>query len=144
MEERAEGSSPAGLVSERSPGRRLPERRIAHPDSKPPQAHRAPRVCAERESLYADMQPLVRHLLHRYGQDPELRQDLEGEIYCRFCQLLEAYDPRSDTWKRLSPMPTPRESLCAVAAKDAAVVGPIVAEPNVMTSPTPPAALRMR
>src|SRR5204863_8553972 len=46
-----------------------------------------------REALFADMQPLVRRLLHQYGQDPELRQDLEGEIYCRFCQLVEAYDP---------------------------------------------------
>src|SRR5437764_6870695 len=39
------------------------------------------------------MQALVRRLLHQYGQDPELRQDLEGEIYCRFCQLVAAYDP---------------------------------------------------
>ena len=43
--------------------------------------------------LYADFQPLVQRLIRQYGEDPELRQDLEGEIYCRFAQLLEAYDP---------------------------------------------------
>jgi RNA polymerase sigma factor (sigma-70 family) len=48
---------------------------------------------AEREALYADLQPLVRRLIRQYGTDPELRQDLPGEIYCRFCRLLEDYDP---------------------------------------------------
>ena len=49
--------------------------------------------CAiERESLFADFQPLVRRLVRQYGEDPELRQDLAGEIYCRFCTLLDSYD----------------------------------------------------
>src|SRR5437016_13250899 len=39
------------------------------------------------------MQPLVRRLIRQYGDTPELRQDLSGEIYCRFCSLLDAYDP---------------------------------------------------
>ncbi|HTE20591.1 MAG TPA: sigma-70 family RNA polymerase sigma factor [Armatimonadota bacterium] len=46
----------------------------------------------ERESLFADFQPLVRRLVRQYGEDPELRQDLAGEIYCRFCALLDSYD----------------------------------------------------
>jgi RNA polymerase sigma factor (sigma-70 family) len=51
------------------------------------------RGCPERETLYRDFQPLVRRLIRQYGEDPELRQDLAGEIYCRFCNLLDAYDP---------------------------------------------------
>jgi RNA polymerase sigma-70 factor (ECF subfamily) len=47
----------------------------------------------ERETLFADFQPLVRRLIRQYGEDPELRKDLAGEIYCRFCNLLDAYDP---------------------------------------------------
>ncbi len=45
-----------------------------------------------RESLYAEFTPLVRRLIRQYGEDAELRQDLEGEIYCRFCELLDSYD----------------------------------------------------
>jgi RNA polymerase sigma factor (sigma-70 family) len=48
---------------------------------------------AEREALFIEFQPLVRRLIRQYGEDPELRQDLSGEIYCRFCGLLDAYDP---------------------------------------------------
>jgi RNA polymerase sigma factor (sigma-70 family) len=48
---------------------------------------------AERESLYRELQPLVRRLTRQYGEDPELHQELPGEIYCRFCTLLDAYDP---------------------------------------------------
>lgn len=47
----------------------------------------------DREALYRDFQPLVRKLIRQYGDTPELRQDLTGEIYCRFCRLLDAYDP---------------------------------------------------
>ena len=51
-------------------------------------------VCEEeREALYADFFPLVRRLLRQFGEEPELRQDLQGEIYCRFCALLDVYDP---------------------------------------------------
>jgi RNA polymerase sigma factor (sigma-70 family) len=48
---------------------------------------------AEREALYQDFRPLIQRLVGQYGDDPELRQDLQGEIYCRFCDLLDAYDP---------------------------------------------------
>jgi RNA polymerase sigma-70 factor (ECF subfamily) len=48
---------------------------------------------AERDALYHEFQPLVRRLLRQYGDDAEFRSDLEGEIYCRFCQLIEAYEP---------------------------------------------------
>jgi RNA polymerase sigma factor (sigma-70 family) len=47
----------------------------------------------DRESLYAEFAPLVKRLLRQYGTDAELRQDLAGEIYCRFCALVEAFDP---------------------------------------------------
>lgn len=47
----------------------------------------------DRDALYTEMAPLVQRLLYRYGKTPELRQDLEGEIYCRFCRLLENFDP---------------------------------------------------
>jgi RNA polymerase sigma factor (sigma-70 family) len=50
-------------------------------------------VLPERDALYAEFQPLVRRLIRQYGEDPELRQDLAGEIYCRFSDLLAAYDP---------------------------------------------------
>lgn len=62
--------------------------------SQPPRADAlGERGCPERETLYRDFQPLVRRLIRQYGEDPELRQDLAGEIYCRFCNLLDAYDP---------------------------------------------------
>ncbi|MGV3722720.1 MAG: sigma-70 family RNA polymerase sigma factor [Actinomycetota bacterium] len=54
---------------------------------------RSDRGGTERETLYLDFQPLVRRLIRQYGEDPELRQDLAGEIYWRFCNLLDAYDP---------------------------------------------------
>jgi len=57
-----------------------------------PPNHRSTRY-PERETLFADFQPLVRRLIRQYGEDPELRQDLAGEIYYRFCNLVDAYDP---------------------------------------------------
>lgn len=46
-----------------------------------------------RESLFAEFQPLVKRLIRQYGDCPESRQELAGEIYFRFCTLLDAYDP---------------------------------------------------
>ena len=46
-----------------------------------------------RDSLYAEFAPLVRRLVRQYGQNADMREDLAGEIYCRFCALLEAFDP---------------------------------------------------
>ncbi len=53
-----------------------------------------PAEAMDRDKLYAEFAPLVRRLLRQYGQDPELKKDLEGEIYCRFCALLDAFDPQ--------------------------------------------------
>jgi RNA polymerase sigma factor (sigma-70 family) len=53
-----------------------------------------PDSCEDRDALYAEFAPLVRRLIRQYGQDTEMRQDLAGEIYCRFCALLGAYDPQ--------------------------------------------------
>src|SRR5579871_2017267 len=47
----------------------------------------------ERDALYAEFAPLVRRLIRQFGKTSELRRDLPGEIYCRFCALLEAFDP---------------------------------------------------
>jgi RNA polymerase sigma factor (sigma-70 family) len=65
------------------------ERSARHSHNSP----RDPHCGTERETLYRDFQPLVRRLTRQYGEDPELRKDLAGEIYCRFCSLLDAYDP---------------------------------------------------
>jgi RNA polymerase sigma factor (sigma-70 family) len=56
----------------------------------PPQSTR---LAIDRESLYAEFAPLVQRLLRQYGSDAELLQDLAGEIYCRFCTLVDAFDP---------------------------------------------------
>ncbi|MDR3710315.1 MAG: sigma-70 family RNA polymerase sigma factor [Capsulimonadaceae bacterium] len=47
----------------------------------------------DREWLYSQFAPLVRRLILQYGTCPNLREELVGEIYCRFCALLDAYDP---------------------------------------------------
>jgi RNA polymerase sigma factor (sigma-70 family) len=49
----------------------------------------------DRDRLYQEFAPLVGRLIRQYGgDDAEACQDLAGEIYCRFCALLEAYDPK--------------------------------------------------
>ena len=52
------------------------------------------RPIIDRESLFAEFAPLVRRLMRQYGTDAEMRQDLAGEIYWRFCALVEAFDPQ--------------------------------------------------
>jgi RNA polymerase sigma factor (sigma-70 family) len=47
----------------------------------------------ERFRVYRDLQPLINGLIRRYGDTPELREDLRGEIFYRFCALIEEYDP---------------------------------------------------
>ena len=47
----------------------------------------------DRDGLYAEFAPLVRLLVRKYGQYADMREDLPGEIYCRFCALLDAFDP---------------------------------------------------
>jgi RNA polymerase sigma factor (sigma-70 family) len=55
----------------------------------------APRAeASSRDSLYSEFAPLVRRLLRQYAfDDPELRQDLHGEIYWRFSVFHSEYDP---------------------------------------------------
>ncbi|MBW3624704.1 MAG: sigma-70 family RNA polymerase sigma factor [Armatimonadetes bacterium] len=48
---------------------------------------------SQRQVLFQDFQPLVKRLIRQYGDSHDQRQDLEGEIYFRFCTLLEEYDP---------------------------------------------------
>ena len=70
-----------GTTTQKIVSSQLPTESVIHPDY----------IC--RESLYADFLPLVRRLIRQYGTEPELREDLVGEIYYRFCALLDAYDP---------------------------------------------------
>jgi len=44
------------------------------------------------DDLYQDFQPLVGRLMRQYGGTRELREDLRGEIYCRFRALVNNYD----------------------------------------------------
>jgi RNA polymerase sigma factor (sigma-70 family) len=37
--------------------------------------------------------PLVRRLIREYGKDRDMREDLAGELYCRFCALYASFDP---------------------------------------------------
>ena len=48
---------------------------------------------SSRDALFAEFGALVRKLVGQYGDDAELRQDLEGEIYRRFCTLVDVYQP---------------------------------------------------
>src|SRR5580700_10016508 len=50
-------------------------------------------VEVQQDQLYAEFRPLVRRLIRQYGENAEIRNDLEGEIYYRFCVLLKAFDP---------------------------------------------------
>jgi RNA polymerase sigma factor (sigma-70 family) len=52
-----------------------------------------PSSTVQRDALYAEFRPLVNRLIRKYGDNAELRKDLEGEIFCLFCNLLDAYDP---------------------------------------------------
>jgi len=47
---------------------------------------------SERQELYEQFRPLVGTLMRRYGSTPELRKDLQGEIYYQFRQLVDSYD----------------------------------------------------
>jgi len=51
------------------------------------------RSAVERDALYAEFQPLVRRLTRKYGSTPEMREEMVGEIYHRFCALFDAHDP---------------------------------------------------
>lgn len=63
------------------------------PESRYATGAHGPHTHAERDALFASFDPLVRRLQRQYGSDPELRQELTGEIFCRFCELLADFDP---------------------------------------------------
>ena len=44
-------------------------------------------------ALYPEFAPLVSRLVRQYGDDPQMREDLVGEIYFRFAAFVAAYDP---------------------------------------------------
>jgi len=48
----------------------------------------------EREKLFAELAPLVKRLVHQYGDTPRLRRDLPAAIYEHFRTLLDAFDPQ--------------------------------------------------
>jgi RNA polymerase sigma factor (sigma-70 family) len=79
----------AGLEPGRQHDRWPTELSDALPD--PPSLLEIPSV--DRETLYREFDPLVRRLIRQYGTTTEMRQDLAGEIYFRFCVLLEDYNP---------------------------------------------------
>jgi RNA polymerase sigma factor (sigma-70 family) len=58
-----------------------------------PAPHATDANSIDRDVLYAEFAPLVRSLIRQHGQDADMREDLAGEIYCRFCALLDAFDP---------------------------------------------------
>lgn len=64
---------------------------LAHPLPSPSPLS-LPLSDSQRDALYSELQPLVRRLVRQYGDTNEMREDLKGEIYCRFCALLDAYD----------------------------------------------------
>ena len=59
-----------------------------------PDLNESPTTSVAREKLFAEFEPLVRRLVRRYGTTEESRQEMVGEIYYRFCRLVEAYDPK--------------------------------------------------
>src|SRR3989442_12382949 len=42
--------------------------------------------------LYGEFRPLARRLIGQYGDTPEMRKDLSGEIYIAFSELVKSYD----------------------------------------------------
>src|ERR1700722_6949703 len=38
----------------------------------------------DRSKLYAEFAPLIKKLIYQYGACPQLRDELTGEIHCRF------------------------------------------------------------
>jgi len=60
--------------------------------SPPPPADPEAAVDPPLEALYDEFQPLVRRLIRQFGENQEMRQDLEGEIYTRFSALVATYD----------------------------------------------------
>jgi len=67
------------------------EARRSLPGEGPP-ADLRPRSRYERESYYQRFQPLIRGLIKRYGTETDIREELIGELYCRYNALLDKFD----------------------------------------------------
>src|SRR5688572_4491009 len=85
-------TAPAGPAGTRLPTS-APRQAPDLPSTSTTPSTQAKQLSFDREALYAEFQPLVRRLVRQYGDTPECREDLAGEIYFRFCGLLDAYDP---------------------------------------------------
>ena len=95
LQERAHAVEAESRVSRLIPTCLLPV--VSEPEAEEGELPAAPTgfalTCAERDSLYAEFQPLARRLIRQYGDTNEAREDLLGEIYYRFCRLLDCFDP---------------------------------------------------
>jgi RNA polymerase sigma factor (sigma-70 family) len=49
--------------------------------------------CTERDRLWRDYQPLVFNLMRRWRRVGEAQGDFVGDLYVRFAELLDRYDP---------------------------------------------------
>ena len=47
----------------------------------------------DRDSLYREFDPLVRKLIRKYSNSPEMGRDMVSEAYHRFSIILEEFDP---------------------------------------------------
>jgi RNA polymerase sigma factor (sigma-70 family) len=47
----------------------------------------------ERNTLFTALLPEIQRLICQQVWEPDLREDLVGETYCRFNELVDAYDP---------------------------------------------------
>jgi len=47
----------------------------------------------DRALLFKQFDPWLQRLMRRYRMSAEAREDALGDLYCRFCHLLDIYDP---------------------------------------------------
>jgi RNA polymerase sigma factor (sigma-70 family) len=91
---------PAGGPMQEEMFLRAPEPRTAVNDATlPGEVHVAAKPATsllspeQRDALFLEFAPLVRRLLRQYANDDaEMREDMRGELYCRFSQLCQEYD----------------------------------------------------
>ena len=65
-----------------------------HPEPAPAEFDSVPSSSRQREVYYERFQPLLRGLVNRYGTDADIREELPGELYCRYNALLDKFDPQ--------------------------------------------------
>jgi RNA polymerase sigma factor (sigma-70 family) len=52
-----------------------------------------PETCEDRAALFLEFEPLIRRLMRQYQQTPDVREELRGELYWRFDDFVDRYDP---------------------------------------------------